>query len=75
MTNFFKNFKNFIEQHSDTKQFNMRYNIKYNTENDELNRNSIKNTFDILWIYTSQKKKRYTSFYFYNIFNANNILW
>ena len=48
MTNLFKNFKNFIEQHSDTKQFNMRYNIKYNTENDELNRNSIKNTFYIL---------------------------
>ena len=29
----------------------MRYNIKYNTENDELNRNSIKNTFYILNIY------------------------
>lgn len=25
--------------------------------------------------YTSQKKKRYTSIYFYNIFNTNNILW
>ena len=25
-------------------------------------------------IYTSQKMKRYTSFYFYNIFNTNNIL-
>jgi len=28
----FKNFKNFIEQHTDTIQCNMRYNVKYNTE-------------------------------------------
>ena len=32
----------------------MRYNIKYNTENDEINRNSSKNTFYILY-----KKKLY----------------
>ena len=43
-----RTFKNFIEQHSDTIQCNMRYNIKYNTENDEINRNSSKNTFYIL---------------------------
>jgi hypothetical protein len=47
-------FKNFIEQHPDTLQCNMRYNIKYKTENDELNRNSSKNTFYILY-----KKKLY----------------
>ena len=32
-------------------------------------------SFRRIGIYTSQKKKRYTSFYFYNIFNTNNILW
>jgi hypothetical protein len=36
----FQELKNFIEQHSDTIQCNMRYHIRYNTENDELRKKS-----------------------------------